>query len=328
MKFIIALLMLLGFAEMQNRRGGGRSGTGSNSCDIEVDLDGTSYSLINTDTNGYTQCIKPCVYAPKNKQLERCCFTKPNKIECLKLKATRLAPPDGVPGCCQCPPSAPSSTPCFASNSMVETHSGHKEMSEIVLGESLATYSPLNGKVFTKFLGWLDRGSETARFRKVETASGKKMTLTDSHITFVRLDGELVPKYAKELTMTDKLLFWNGETFEETEISSLNYEVSQGWRTPLTETGTLLVDGILCSCYASFDHNLSDIAFAPIKAFPFLLEDTKSQHKDGVRFVVKKLKQLGTLLGFRRNVPAEEKNQSFPTLPGISMMISPGKGEL
>ena len=59
------------------------------------------------------------------------------------------------------------------------------------------------------------------------------------------------------------------------------------------------VDNILVSCYASYDHFWSEIAFAPVKAFPYLLEDKSSQHLNGVRQVVKLIKFLGRLIGVR-----------------------------
>ena len=91
-----------------------------------------------------------------------------------------------------------------------------------------------------KFLGWLDRGSEGDYFRKVKTENGRVVRLTGSHSTFVIINGYPVPKYARDLTLEDKLMVWNGEFMEEAHISSLEYEFSFGWRTPLTEEGTLL----------------------------------------------------------------------------------------
>ena len=32
---------------------------------------------------------------------------------------------------------------------------------------------------------------------------------------------------------------------------------------PLTEEGNIVVDGVLASCYASFDHDLAHIAMVP-----------------------------------------------------------------
>ena len=41
---------------------------------------------------------------------------------------------------------------------------------------------------------------------------------------------------------------------------------------PLTEEGTIVVDGIVASCYASCDHDLADWAMSPLKWFPEMLK--------------------------------------------------------
>ena len=74
-----------------------------------------------------------------------------------------------------------------------------------------------------------------------------------------------------------------------------------------------LVDGILTSCYASYDHSWAEIAFAPVKAFPYLLDDESSQHEDGLRSVVKLIKILGRWIGAKLELNEgrfdEQKNE-------------------
>ena len=41
---------------------------------------------------------------------------------------------------------------------------------------------------------------------------------------------------------------------------------------PLTDEGNIVVDGVLASCYASFDHDLAHFAMIPMKWFPGLME--------------------------------------------------------
>ena len=41
---------------------------------------------------------------------------------------------------------------------------------------------------------------------------------------------------------------------------------------PLTKEGNIVVDGVLASCYASFDHDLSHITMAPMQWFPEIIE--------------------------------------------------------
>ena len=40
---------------------------------------------------------------------------------------------------------------------------------------------------------------------------------------------------------------------------------------PLTKEGNIVVDGVLASCYASFDHGLAHLAMTPIQWFPKIL---------------------------------------------------------
>merc|ERR1712215_310211 len=100
---------------------------------------------------------------------------------------------------------------CLSGESTVETESGEQQISSLVLGDSIATYSSSKGKFFSKFLGWLDRGSEVTRFLNVTTTSGNQMMLTETHLSFVSEKGNAIPKVADRLTLEDTLLVWNGE---------------------------------------------------------------------------------------------------------------------
>ena len=62
---------------------------------------------------------------------------------------------------------------------------------------------------------------------------------------------------------------------------------------PLTRSGTLLVDNVLTSCYASFPHGISHAVMAPLRWFPQLAELTP---EDGVHPYVDLLKKIGRAL--------------------------------
>ena len=96
--------------------------------------------------------------------------------------------------------------------------------------------------------------------------------------------------FADQIEEGDRLVSWKGE---ETVVG-VEVAREKGIWTPLTMEGTLLVDGLLASSYASFSHRVSEMAYAPIKMFPrLLLDDEASQHQDGCRQVVKLLKKVG-----------------------------------
>ena len=52
---------------------------------------------------------------------------------------------------------------------------------------------------------------------------------------------------------------------------------------PLTAEGTIVVDGVLASCYASFDHDWAHALTAPIRWFPALFEAAEDRDADGPR---------------------------------------------
>ena len=100
------------------------------------------------------------------------------------------------------------------------------------------------------------------------------------------------------------------EDLVEEKVMAVERKVESGYWAPLTKEGTILVDGFLASCYASFPHQPAQVAFAPVKMFPKqLLDDESSQHRDGVRRVVKAIKRIGEMVGLRRNV-RDENNQA------------------
>ena len=161
-----------------------------------------------------------------------------------------------------------------------------------------------------QFLGWLDRDANAdGKFLKISTNSSS-IVLTGNHLIF-RLSAYvgLESVFADQIEEGDRLVSWKGE---ETVVG-VEAAREKGIWTPLTMEGTLLVDGLLASSYASFSHHASDMALAPIKMFPrLLLDDQQSQHQDGCRQVIKLMKKMGTAAGYReRNQEKKENSPNF-----------------
>ena len=120
--------------------------------------------------------------------------------------------------------------------------------------------------------------------------------------------------YAGQLVPGDRLLRWTGAGLQEEELVAVEERHEMSYWAPLTADGTLLVDGYLASCYASFPHHVAEVALSPIKLFPELLLDIKTpQHENGLRPVTKMMKNVGNMLGLRR----VDQNQPIPAVEEI-----------
>ncbi len=112
---------------------------------------------------------------------------------------------------------------------------------------------------------FMDTSSEKSLFVKISTKSNR--TIKVSHLHLVALpsgdfkranklkSGQLIPiyDYSKEQYIND-------------EIKSIEMEVVNGFSAPLTTAGTILVEGILVSCYAVIEsHWLAHLSMSPIR---------------------------------------------------------------
>ena len=78
------------------------------------------------------------------------------------------------------------------------------------------------------------------------------VTLSASHVVFTSNS----TKYAGDLVPGDTLLHWDGKEMVEKEITKISTSLEPGYWAPLTREGTLLVNGFLMSCYASYPHQV------------------------------------------------------------------------
>ena len=109
--------------------------------------------------------------------------------------------------------------------------------------------------LISQFLGWLDRqkSSPAEMLQLFTTDNTPAVTLSGSHVVFT-INSTM---YAGDLVPGDILLHWDGLQMEEMEITEIKTSQESGFWAPLTRSGTLLVDGFLMSCYASYPHRVS-----------------------------------------------------------------------
>jgi len=182
---------------------------------------------------------------------------------------------------------------CFPGTAEVTLASGGREkMKELKVGDEVLTSSG----TFSAVLGWLDiqPGQET-NFIKLETNLSSSTSMTGSHVIFSRSVNEesATPKYADEVKMGDLII--GEEAGELAEVVNISRFSSVGYYAPLTYEGTVVVDGYLASCYASYPHWVAHAALYPARAWPgiFLGE------KEGTGTFVTAVKTLGDMLKIR-----------------------------
>ena len=145
-----------------------------------------------------------------------------------------------------------------------------KTIPELLIGDEIRTSADnLDNSVFTEvpyiltrypisliyqFLGWLDRqeSSTAEMLQLITTDNTPAVTLSASHVVFA----SNTTKYAGDLVPGDTLLHWDGVQMKEMEITEIKTRQVSGFWAPLTRSGTLLVDGFLMSCYASYPHKV------------------------------------------------------------------------
>ena len=76
------------------------------------------------------------------------------------------------------------------------------------------------------------------------------------------------------------------------KMSSFNI---QGAHVPLTMEGNIVVDRVLASCYADFDHDLAHFTMKPIQLFPHIMECIFGENT-GFPLFVSMARELGMMM--------------------------------
>ena len=98
-----------------------------------------------------------------------------------------------------------------------------------------------------------------------------QISLTSSHLIYVKEKGFIK---AASVNVGDHLQIYSEKTKRLTDfkVSRINYELKRGYIAPLTNQGTLLVNGVHASCYAEINsHYLADVAMTPLKLWNILV---------------------------------------------------------
>merc|ERR1712055_1132175 len=175
--------------------------------------------------------------------------------------------------------------PCFPGSSQVRLTTGD---SRLKAGDAIITI--MDGKLTsTKVLGFMYKKYGSGAYLTIHTEDGNKVSLSGTHVMFVNNYEDVM---AENVNIGDMVIIKDGNNVTKSRVINIEAGEQEGAYVPLTEHGTLLVDGVLCSSFANVPHGIAQLMAAPMRWFPavFLSEE------EGERLFVTAAKHVGYYL--------------------------------
>lgn len=173
---------------------------------------------------------------------------------------------------------------CFPGHAVVQVLGrGRTYISDLKVGDHVLAYGPAGGMSYEPVLAFLHAmaGDSTKHHSFIEVihACGD-FSASSNHIVFIIRHGSLEDKLVGDLEIGDQLLSRKKDDKDKLDNSLESCPVLRiqpkyghnGMYAPLTPTGTILVDDVVASTYASaqgskFSHSFMHAVFFPVRAY-------------------------------------------------------------
>ena len=138
-------------------------------------------------------------------------------------------------------------------------------------GDKVLCQSTKGDLVYSSIVAFLHYEPDRyVKYLAIETTQGNTLNVSESHLIYstTEADSKLCPKFARLVKEGDFIgsVSTDLKQLVISQVKSITTAWKQGVYAPLTRTGTIVVDGALASCYASFNnHTAANIAFAPLR---------------------------------------------------------------
>ncbi|XP_073329805.1 indian hedgehog B protein-like [Pagrus major] len=220
---------------------------------------------------------------------------------------------------------------CFPGDAQVVLEGGvTKQMRDLHPGDRALASSTADGHgplLYSPVLSFVDRQPNvTKTFYIIGTSTGLNITLTAAHLIFVTdctagptekeetaeepllgsvrgrrpsREAGLRTVFASEVRPGQCVLTSQGKVDSQATLSVVTFveeQRSAGLYAPLTQHGSIVVNGVLASCYAAVDnHRLAHWVLAPLRFFYSLMGPSEPQ-TDGLHWYPRLLQRLGQTL--------------------------------
>ncbi|CAF4883392.1 unnamed protein product [Rotaria sp. Silwood1] len=194
---------------------------------------------------------------------------------------------------------------CFSGDSSVMLINGEqKPIGSLQTGNELLAVDHLE-VVPTEMVFMLDKQtSKQAKFYTLITDSGHQISLTGLHlIPIISSSNKMNYIAARHVQLGDQLYVLMNGHIEFSPVRNITIEIKKGYFAPLTLTGTILINDVLASCYASAkNHQWAQTFMAPFRwyyklaRFISVNQPFNNNRTDGIHWVVKIIYQLITYI--------------------------------
>ena len=182
---------------------------------------------------------------------------------------------------------------CFPAMASVKTARGKKKLYDLEPGDSVMTLDSRGEMKMAQYLGNLHNETTSTRYLKIRTNGSFSLRISPKHLLPMYRNGEgkkLV--FAESIKIGDELVTEKGRK----KVRTISKTFARGKVAPLLDTGDVLIDGVLTSCFSdvAMNEETCKVVANMIGRYPLVLDVV-----DGGRKFVRSLPQLElVILGF------------------------------
>lgn len=192
---------------------------------------------------------------------------------------------------------------CFPETASVHLEGGRtKTMKELRIGDKVAAMDTSGRIVYSRVVTFLDiKPNTSGEYISIQTRNpAAEVTITESHLIYqLNKHSPLESvRFARDLRVGDFVYIRNGagmEKFTAGRVNGVKRSTAKGAYAPLTETGNIVVDNVLCSCYAVISsHELAHWSFAPLRFADWLFPGITAHSSSGMHWYARILHKIYT----------------------------------